>query len=45
MLRHQSAIFGESYNTVLQVQSVNPGITLPVLEGLQCQNPKIYKNM
>ena len=34
-----------SYNKVMQVHHVNRGITLPVLEGLQCENSKIYKNM
>jgi len=33
---HHGAIIGESQNKVIQVQHVNRGITLPVLEGLEC---------
>jgi hypothetical protein len=43
MLRHKGVIIRESWNKVIQVQHINPGITLPVLEALEYQNSKIYK--
>jgi hypothetical protein len=33
---HHGALIGESQNKVIQVQHVNPGITLLVLEGVEC---------
>ena len=45
MFQDWGAILRKFYNKGIWAQHVNLGITLPVLECLQCRNSKIYKKL